>query len=292
MVKASEHFLQTNSKGDNVLHLGVLSDDHKTLQKIMKIAGDRGQLHHLKLQTNSQGLTPPQLAAKRKICKIVELLPTDQVPQSDNELQKLSESCPLFQEEKKDWFEPHVDPNCNISGEGVLNQYWKKDYMIGLEETKEPNGLASLSLDETPGDSDNAKRIKDVMRYLQRIEHYMRTESEVFKDLGIAFYPVGSLVEGTKIGVIDEGDCTVRFHELDGNLKMETATDIKYTGSLRHSLFENGILSLQKFYHCLIEETKKAVLNTSSSGCQIRLQFDVCQESGCMYQTKWGDFYR
>ena len=105
----------------------------------------------------------------------MDILQSDQVPVPDSELQKLSESCPLFIEEDGDWFDPKWDQNINIVFEEIVSQYWEGKYGIDWKGIKKPMGLGSINFDEESTDNKQTRRVKDVMRYLQKIQNRMRT---------------------------------------------------------------------------------------------------------------------
>ena len=120
----------------------------------------------------------------------------------------------------------------------------------------------------------------------------MRKKSALFKDLGVAFYPVGSVVEGTRVGITNEADCMVRFHALDGHLRIKSATDIEVSGRLKHTLIESKKLALKKLYCNFIREVKAAIQAINIEGSPVHITFDVCQHEDCKVTTECGALFR
>ena len=124
-ISYSDLFLESNSDGNNVLHLAILSDDQRTIETVTAIMADSTHLNMLKKQKNKGELTPSVLAFQRGLVTAVCGL------QPDNLFKRLSQFCPLFREYDDCSFNPVLDENGNISIAKMM-EYCQGNYNICL----------------------------------------------------------------------------------------------------------------------------------------------------------------
>ncbi len=160
--------------------------------------------------------------------------------------------------------------------------------------------------------SDSSTAVRGVLSLLHDVEERLRhSPNSRLSKLDVAFVPVGSVVEGTRVGVTNEADFMVDFRKLEaaGGLKLDLDTlemSAKYSKDYREfSTKSRGFWSAinpERLYRVFIESVHAALVEvtspTDSSGKArsyspqgaapsfgMTLDFSVCTKEECREQS-------
>jgi hypothetical protein len=79
---------------------------------------------------------------------------------------------------------------------------------------------------ETKFDNQDTRTVKSVINVLFQIETHLNNQ-KLFQHMGVKFYPVGSVLEGTKICPLDEMDFMVSVSKLNDVLTIDDAKTLR-----------------------------------------------------------------
>ena len=135
---------------------------------------------------------------------------------------------------------------------------------------------------------ENCSRGQRIIHIVKNFEEFLKTESEHFKELGAAICIIGSLIEGTIINKVDEGDSFLFFENLKPEhfQLAESPTNYKVTSEGKkalgsHFVDDSGYLDYLKFLeehlNALNEFLKQATL---PEGMSSNTKWKRCKDCG------------
>lgn len=135
----------------------------------------------------------------------------------------------------------------------------------------------------------NCLRGQRILQVCKMIETFLEEESEYFRGLGVTIITIGSLTEGTRIGIVNEADCFLMLQKLKAEyfeLVENSATQYRVTklGQSKlpdhfideeenlnyYNLFSSLLLELSKFFH----------IKTLPEGMTANINFRMCNDCG------------
>ena len=121
------------------------------------------------------------------------------------------------------------------------------------------------------------------------IEDFLEKESTYFSGLGATVIIVGSSVEGTRIGILDEADCMLRMKTFKPEyfaLVDESATVYQITEAGKREIPSDfidasGNLNYLNFLECLLSDLSRFFADVSlPTGMSVNSQFKMCPNCG------------
>ncbi|CAM6053224.1 unnamed protein product [Sphagnum tenellum] len=190
-------------------------------------------------------------------------------------------------------------PRLSIPWEDITEDYRQVDGFRIMP----PLSLANLHRQEEE-DDESTVMVKAFLEILSLIERELRTNDSTLKHLNVAMLPIGSVVEATKIGRLNEIDCMFHCNELHGSLHVENERTIRISlqkyellPAKVQSLFDEETLGFKiaDFFTLFLQSVKDSVqtlhdANKIPSNVQLYIGGTKCSTSRCHVNS--GDEWR